>query len=170
VDVLTFGEAARELGVTTNTLRAQVRRGRLLAWKSGQQWLLRRAEMERYRRESRRHAEANDAVDSFVGLPRRADLLAAVEEMRGLIDVVDDGGVAELVVRCRALVEAGNASNGAEGHARATRHSREIAALRDSAVRVLNDSKLGRYPPRVSLRVCLSAAEISLLVVPETGS
>jgi excisionase family DNA binding protein len=169
VDVLTFGEAARQLGVTTNTLRAQVRRGRLLAWKSGQQWLLRRAEMERYRRESQHQTGASEAVDSFGSSPARKDLLAAVDELRGLIDVVDDRGVGELLVRCRELVDVGYANDGAGGHAPVTRDARHIEALRDSAVRVLNDSKESHYPPRVTLRVCISAAEISLLAAPETG-
>jgi excisionase family DNA binding protein len=168
VDVLTFGEAARQLGVTTNTLRAQVRRGRLLAWKSGQQWLLRRAEVERYRRESQHQNGGSDAADRISYPPARGDLLAAVEEIRGLVDFVDDRGAAELLTRCRELVEAGNASNGAAGNRRVTRHGRQVEALRVSAVAVLNSIAESSYPPKVSLRVCISAAEISLLVTLET--
>ena len=169
MDVLTFGEAARQLGVTTNTLRAQLRRGRLLAWKSGHQWLVRRAEIERYRRESQRPTAMNVAADGIVDPPARADLLAAVEEMRGLVDVVDDRGVAELLVRCRELVEAGNASKGIGRHGRVTQQKRQVEALRASALVVLDSFSESRFPPRVSLRVCISAAEISLLVAQETG-
>lgn len=41
--------------------------------------------------------------------------------------------------------------------------------LRVSALTVLNNFSESPYQPRVSLRVCISAAEISLLLAQETG-
>ena len=52
--MITLVEAARRLGVTPDTLRAQVHRKKLLATKVGRDWLVEEDEVERYRRESKR--------------------------------------------------------------------------------------------------------------------
>jgi excisionase family DNA binding protein len=52
--LITLVEAARRLGVTPDTLRAQVHRKKLLATKVGRDWLVEEDEVERYRRESKR--------------------------------------------------------------------------------------------------------------------
>lgn len=46
-----LAEAADLLGVDHSTLRAQVHRGRLHAFKVGRDWLVTEEEVERYRRE-----------------------------------------------------------------------------------------------------------------------
>jgi len=46
-----LAEAADLLGVDPSTLRAQVHRGRLRAYKVGRDWLLTDEEIDRYRRE-----------------------------------------------------------------------------------------------------------------------
>lgn len=46
-----LAEAADLLGVDHSTLRAQVHRGRLNAFKVGRDWLVTEEEVERYRRE-----------------------------------------------------------------------------------------------------------------------
>jgi excisionase family DNA binding protein len=46
-----LSEAARLLGVSHATLRAQVHRGRLRAVKVGRDWLVTNAEIDRYRAE-----------------------------------------------------------------------------------------------------------------------
>lgn len=48
---LGLAEAADLLGVDHSTLRAQVHRGRLRAFKVGRDWLVTEEEIERYRRE-----------------------------------------------------------------------------------------------------------------------
>lgn len=55
---LGLGEAAELLGVSHATLRAQVHRGRLRAFKVGRDWLVTEEEIDRYRIEvqSRRQA------------------------------------------------------------------------------------------------------------------
>jgi excisionase family DNA binding protein len=49
-----LAEAAQLLGVNHATLRAQVHRGRLQALKVGRDWIVTRAEVERYRAEVQR--------------------------------------------------------------------------------------------------------------------
>jgi excisionase family DNA binding protein len=51
---LTLAEAARILRVHPDTLRRQVRLGKLKARKIGPIWIVRPQEIERYRRENRR--------------------------------------------------------------------------------------------------------------------
>jgi len=51
---MTLREAAQLLGVTPDTLRQQVHAGALRARKSGRDWHVTRAEVERYQREHRR--------------------------------------------------------------------------------------------------------------------
>jgi excisionase family DNA binding protein len=53
-ELLTLRQAADSLGITPDTLRAQVHRGRLKATKLGRDWLVERSELIRYRRESKR--------------------------------------------------------------------------------------------------------------------
>lgn len=50
--LLTLAQAAERLGRSVNTLREQIRRGRLHAQKIGRDWLVEEAEVERYRREN----------------------------------------------------------------------------------------------------------------------
>jgi hypothetical protein len=50
-DLLSVGDAARELGLAPVTLRAAIG-GHLTAVKGGRDWVLTGAEVERYRRES----------------------------------------------------------------------------------------------------------------------
>lgn len=50
--LMTLREAARQLGITADTLRAQIRRDRLRANKLGRDWLVEGAEVRRYRRDS----------------------------------------------------------------------------------------------------------------------
>jgi excisionase family DNA binding protein len=52
VGLLTLREAAEQLGITADTLRAQVRRGRLRATKLGRDWLVEEAEVTRYKQTS----------------------------------------------------------------------------------------------------------------------
>ena len=50
--LLTLREAAPRLGITADTLRAQIRRGRLHATKLGRDWIVDAAEVARYERTS----------------------------------------------------------------------------------------------------------------------
>jgi excisionase family DNA binding protein len=52
VALLTLREAAARLGITADTLRAQIRRGRLRATKLGRDWVVETAEVARYERTS----------------------------------------------------------------------------------------------------------------------
>ena len=54
MSLMTLRAAGEELGVTPDTLRAQIRRGRLSATKLGRDWLVDTTEVERYRRISLR--------------------------------------------------------------------------------------------------------------------
>lgn len=51
---MTLTEAAAILGVTADTLRQQIIRGKLKASKRGRDWWVTKAEVERYGRENRR--------------------------------------------------------------------------------------------------------------------
>ena len=51
---MTLNEAAASLGITPDTLRQQIGRGRLKATKVGTVWTVTPREVERYRKESRR--------------------------------------------------------------------------------------------------------------------
>ena len=51
---MTLNEAAERLGITPDTLRQQIAKGRLRARKIGPIWTVTEREVERYRRESRR--------------------------------------------------------------------------------------------------------------------
>ena len=51
---MTLIEAAASLGVSPETLRSQIRNGKLRAEKRGRDWHVTPKEVERYRRESRR--------------------------------------------------------------------------------------------------------------------
>jgi excisionase family DNA binding protein len=55
VALLTLGQAAAQLGITADTLRAQIRKGRLRATKLGRDWLVEAGEVARYRRFSLGH-------------------------------------------------------------------------------------------------------------------
>lgn len=50
--LLTLKEAAAQMGITADTLRAQIRRKRLHATKLGRDWLVEAAEVGRYERTS----------------------------------------------------------------------------------------------------------------------
>lgn len=50
---MTISEAAKALGVTPDTLRQQIGRGRFKATKHGRDWWVTEAEVERYRAASR---------------------------------------------------------------------------------------------------------------------
>ncbi|MBA2718812.1 MAG: helix-turn-helix domain-containing protein [Chloroflexi bacterium] len=50
--LLTLVQAAEQLGVAPATLRAQIHRGKLRAQKLGRDWLVDKAEVERYRTDS----------------------------------------------------------------------------------------------------------------------
>ena len=50
--LLTLRDAAARLGITADTLRAQIRRRRLRATKLGRDWLVEEAEVARYERTS----------------------------------------------------------------------------------------------------------------------
>jgi excisionase family DNA binding protein len=52
VGLLTLRDAAAQLGITADTLRAQIRRGRLRGTKLGRDWLLEPAEVARYEQTS----------------------------------------------------------------------------------------------------------------------
>jgi excisionase family DNA binding protein len=52
VALLTLREAAVHLRITADTLRAQIRRGRLRATKLGRDWVVEAAEVARYERTS----------------------------------------------------------------------------------------------------------------------
>lgn len=52
---MTLIEAASALGLSPTTLRIQIRNGKLRAKKVGRDWAVTPKEVERYRRESRRH-------------------------------------------------------------------------------------------------------------------
>ncbi len=52
LDIITLAEAGELLDRSPNTLRAQVKNGRLAARLIGKTWVTTRAEVERYRRES----------------------------------------------------------------------------------------------------------------------
>lgn len=52
--LLTLVEAAERLGVAPATLRAQIHRGKLQGRKLGRDWLVEDAEVERYRKDSKR--------------------------------------------------------------------------------------------------------------------
>jgi len=54
MELVSLHEASRQLGVAHDTLRAQIHRGKLLAVKIGRDWLVSQAEIERYRRVSKR--------------------------------------------------------------------------------------------------------------------
>ena len=54
--MLTLAEAAAILKLSPDTLRWQIRNGRLVASKVGRDWLVAPAEVDRYRREHRRAA------------------------------------------------------------------------------------------------------------------
>jgi len=49
---MTLREAAAQLGISADTLRAQIRKGRLDATKLGRDWLVEGAEVARYQRNS----------------------------------------------------------------------------------------------------------------------
>ena len=51
---MTLNEAAAILGVTADTLRQQVRNGKLRATKRGRDWWVTRSEVTRYGQENRR--------------------------------------------------------------------------------------------------------------------
>jgi excisionase family DNA binding protein len=51
---VTLNEAAARLNMTPDTLRQQIHAGRLRADKHGRDWWVTEAEVERYRRDSRR--------------------------------------------------------------------------------------------------------------------
>lgn len=50
--LMTLRDAAKQLGITADTLRAQIRRGRLRAIKPGRDWLVETVEVARYKRNS----------------------------------------------------------------------------------------------------------------------
>ena len=50
--LLTLKQAAKQLGITADTLRAQIRKERLRATKLGRDWLVEGAEVTRYERDS----------------------------------------------------------------------------------------------------------------------
>ena len=52
--MMTLEEAAESLGLSSTTLRVQIRNGNLRGKKVGPVWVLTPKEVERYRRESRR--------------------------------------------------------------------------------------------------------------------
>jgi len=52
VALLTLREAAAKLGITADTLRAQIRKGRLRATKLGRDWVVEADEVARYERTS----------------------------------------------------------------------------------------------------------------------
>lgn len=54
--MLTLAEAAKRLNLSPETLRWQVRNGKLRARKVGPVWVITPGELERYRKESRRTA------------------------------------------------------------------------------------------------------------------
>lgn len=51
-DIISLAEAGELLGISPETLRTQVRRGRLEARNIGKTWITTRQEVERYRREN----------------------------------------------------------------------------------------------------------------------
>lgn len=55
-DPVPLSEAARQLGVSPETLRWQVHNGKLEARKIGTLWVVDQDEIERYRQESRRES------------------------------------------------------------------------------------------------------------------
>jgi excisionase family DNA binding protein len=70
VALLTLKQAAKQLGITADTLRAQIRRERLRATKLGRDWLVEGAEVTRYERDS-------------LGRPGRPSQLARPRELGG---------------------------------------------------------------------------------------
>lgn len=55
--MMTLTEAADELGLAASTLRWQIANGKLRGKRYGKMWLVTRAEVNRYRRESLRGAQ-----------------------------------------------------------------------------------------------------------------
>jgi excisionase family DNA binding protein len=60
-ELLSLRSAAELLGITPDTLRAQIHRGRLTAIKLGRDWLVRRDEVARYAAARRRERRAGEA-------------------------------------------------------------------------------------------------------------
>lgn len=58
---MTLKEAAAHLGVTPDNLRGAIARGALKAEKHGRDWWVQPAEVERYRKQSRRNGYARRA-------------------------------------------------------------------------------------------------------------
>ncbi len=56
--MLTLTEAAKALGLAPATLRQQIKNGRLAARKVSRDWYVTEAEVDRYRRESKREDAA----------------------------------------------------------------------------------------------------------------
>jgi excisionase family DNA binding protein len=70
--LLTLREAAAQLGITADTLRAQVRRRRLRASKLGRDWLVEAGEVARYERTSLGRAGRPPGSGGAVGAKRSA--------------------------------------------------------------------------------------------------
>jgi len=70
VALLTLRQAATQLGITADTLRAQIKKGRLRATRPGRDWLVEAAEVGRYQRIS-------------LGRPGRPPQVAGTLEPRG---------------------------------------------------------------------------------------
>jgi excisionase family DNA binding protein len=64
VDTLTVPQAAREAGITRQTVWGAIKRGTLQATKHGRDWLIARSEWERYRRDIGKSGEIDSLIDS----------------------------------------------------------------------------------------------------------
>jgi excisionase family DNA binding protein len=85
VRLMSLRDAGEMLGISPDTLRAQIHRGRLHAEKFGRDWLVRDAELERYRRESLgRRRRRRSAAGSGVSPISRAALEIARASSRSL--------------------------------------------------------------------------------------
>lgn len=78
IQFLTLRQAAELLGITADTLRAQIHRGRLKASKVGRDWLVDQDELERYERESRRRTSSNKTHSDDLDRRSRQDRLGRV--------------------------------------------------------------------------------------------
>lgn len=70
--LLTLKQAAKELGITSDTLRAQIRKGRLAGAKLGRDWLVDRLEVDRYEQISLGRPGRPKRPNSSVGQGPRA--------------------------------------------------------------------------------------------------
>lgn len=68
--LIPLAEAAARLNRSTSTLRHQIRNGALKAERYGRDWMVREAEVEKYRE---RHARSEEIAARYKGRKRKAE-------------------------------------------------------------------------------------------------